>query len=432
MQAALQWLARHQGPDGGWDAENFSGHCKGQRCDGTGHHEINVGLTGLVLLAFLGAGVTPGSADRYTDTVTGAEIGLASSVARGLDFLLKAQASDGLFGTKGRGKMMYNHALATQAIAEGHGLTGAPAYKSAARRGVKFLINAKNPYKAWRYEPRDGENDTSVTGWCVMALKSAQAVGIDVDRESLEQACSLLDEVTEKTSGKCGYQRLEDAGVKVVVQGQNEDYANHESLTAVGMVCRAFIRHDPADPLLGLGARLLVQDLPEWSKEKKTNDYYYWYCGTLALFQVAGPGSGGEAKSWEVWNHALQRALLGHQREHADGCAQGSWDADDRWGFEGGRVYATALNALTLETYYRYPGAFADVKRASVPAATSPAATSAARTSSASVMVNQGRNLEASGLMEAAARRYWEVRRACPGSESAQEAQHRLEELRGK
>jgi hypothetical protein len=30
----------------------------------------------------------------------------------------------------------------------------------------------------------------------------------------------------------------------------------------------------------------------------------------------------------------------------------------DRWGFEGSRVYATAINALTLEVYYRYANVF--------------------------------------------------------------------------
>ncbi|MBI3272198.1 MAG: hypothetical protein HYZ53_24610 [Planctomycetes bacterium] len=43
--------------------------------------------------------------------------------------------------------------------------------------------------------------------------------------------------------------------------------------------------------------------------------------------------------------------------------ACGSWDADDRWGFEGGRIYATALNTLTLEVYYRYESVLSGQKR---------------------------------------------------------------------
>ena len=41
-----------------------------------------------------------------------------------------------------------------------------------------------------------------------------------------------------------------------------------------------------------------------------------------------------------------------------DGCAHGSWDPIDRWGFEGGRVYATAINTLSLEVWYRYDNVF--------------------------------------------------------------------------
>ena len=47
-----------------------------------------------------------------------------------------------------------------------------------------------------------------------------------------------------------------------------------------------------------------------------------------------------------------------NQHTRSSGCADGSWDSDDRWGFEGGRVYAVALNALSLEIYYRYANVF--------------------------------------------------------------------------
>ncbi|MBI3271932.1 MAG: terpene cyclase/mutase family protein [Planctomycetes bacterium] len=363
VTAGLRWLARHQNADGSWDAENFSAQCKKSICDGKGYRDYNIGLTGLSLLAFLGAGYTHLSRDKYVDPITGKEMSFGTVVKNGILYLIKAQDADGLFGAKAGGKMMYNHAVSALAMAEAFGLTQSPLFKEPAQKGIDFLLAAKNPYKAWRYQPKDGENDSSVTGWCVMAMKSAEISGLNVGRAAFEEAKSFIEEITEKNYGKCGYTKLEDAGVKVVVQGKNEDYANHDSLTAVGMLCRMFIDHNSKDPILELGAKLLVQDLPTWDKVKKTNDYYYWYYATLCLFQFDGPDSGGSQKYWNHWNVAMVEAIVKHQATPKDVCASGSWDADDRWGFEGGRVYATALNTLTLEVYYRYDSAFGGNKR---------------------------------------------------------------------
>jgi len=55
----------------------------------------------------------------------------------------------------------------------------------------------------------------------------------------------------------------------------------------------------------------------------------------------------------------MKNALVPTQATAKDGCRNGSWNSDqDRWGAEGGRVYATAMNALTLEVYYRYDKVF--------------------------------------------------------------------------
>ena len=72
---------------------------------------------------------------------------------------------------------------------------------------------------------------------------------------------------------------------------------------------------------------------------------YTWYYATLASFHAGGP-------QWDVWNGRLQGALLPLQHR-AGGPLDGSWDPDPAWGGHGGRVYATALAALTLEVYYR-------------------------------------------------------------------------------
>ena len=42
-----------------------------------------------------------------------------------------------------------------------------------------FIALARNPYFAWRYGVKPGDNDTSVSGWMMMALKSAKMINED-------------------------------------------------------------------------------------------------------------------------------------------------------------------------------------------------------------------------------------------------------------
>jgi hypothetical protein len=76
-----------------------------------------------------------------------------------------------------------------------------------------------------------------------------------------------------------------------------------------------------------------------------TPNLYYWYYGTLAMFQVQGT-------KWNEWNLAMQRHVLRAQR--TEGHLAGSWDPDTVWGSYGGRIYSTAMGTLCLEVYYRY------------------------------------------------------------------------------
>jgi hypothetical protein len=66
---------------------------------------------------------------------------------------------------------------------------------------------------------------------------------------------------------------------------------------------------------------------------------------------------GGEA--WTTWNARLKPALVDHQCKGGptDGSAvdkDGSWDPESWIDKHGGRVFTTAMGALTLEVYYRY------------------------------------------------------------------------------
>ncbi len=362
-QGALGWLARHQSPDGSWKAAGFVDQCHGDKCAGAGYSDYDTGVTGLALLAFLGAGYTHLSGEGTTADLRnpGKTIKYKDVVKKAIRWLVANQDVDGLVGPK-VSKLMYNQAIAALALAEAYGMTESQILKDPAQKAIDYLTAAKNPYKAWDYMPANPSkvmrNDSSVTGWCVMALKSAKISGLKVSEAALHEANGWIKSVTDSSYGKVGYTDLESAGAQISVPGKNEQYENHEALGAVGMMTRIFVDVERGDPVLAQTATWLAGDLPVWDKSKGSNDYYYWYYGTLALFQFDGPDSGGSGKFWNPWNDAIKKVLPKNQHAKADGCAEGSWDADDRWAFEGGRVYAVAINALTMEVYQRYPNAF--------------------------------------------------------------------------
>ncbi len=364
---ALIWLAKHQSSDGHWDVYGYTNQCEGTVCEklvSKDHTDYNVGVTGLALLAFLGAGYT----HKDTDVVhEGRNFGKV--VKKALFWLKEQQNADGAFSTGGS-KPMYNNSLAALAYAEAYGMTGAPMLRDIAQRGVDYVQKAQNEapsgtgFLGWRYEPNSGDNDTSVTGWAAMAIKSGEIAGLDVAGASMDGALNWVEKVTNSDYWLVGYRDVSDAGKKVAAPGKNENYKNHPSMTAIGMLVRMFANKDPnSEPVKG-GAKAIMADLPEWKDADPDTqdhpvDYYYWYYASLALYMYAGPDSPNEGNGmWSKWNSAMKKAVVGSQEGSKDGHEKGSWDPISRWSWEAGRVYATALNALTLEVYYRYNNAF--------------------------------------------------------------------------
>jgi hypothetical protein len=349
--AALKWLARHQNPDGSWGATSFQNQCVGGKCTGIGDAEFDAGLTSLSLLAFLGAGYSHLSKDVYDDPVTpGRKLHFGEVVKNGLKWLMSKQDPEGCVGGRGT-KYMYNHTIAALALSEAYGMSATQLFKGPAQQAIKFIEAAQNPDRAWRYSAKSGDNDSSVTGWAIMALKSAELSELEFHRERCYGGAKMwFDEVTEATYHRVGY-NAKGSG-KVYVPGKNESYTHHESMTAVAVMCRIFMSKDKKDPALN-GVNLLVKDLPDWKNE--VIDFYYWYYASLALFQYDGP----DGAYWKKWNEPMKNALVPNQKTAKDGCQNGSWTCEEeRWGFEGGRVYAVAINALTLEVYYRYANVF--------------------------------------------------------------------------
>jgi len=337
IDAGLQWLKNHQDEDGKWDTDGFMKHDEGEPCDGPGNPVHDVGNTGLALLAFLGDGSTL-RAGPYKDTIK-----------KGVLWLKDQQQENGLFGTNASHDFVYNHAIATYAMCEAFGLSQYTLLKPYAQKGVNYLESHRNPYSVWRYQPRDNDNDTSVTGWCIMAYESGEFFGLEINKAALDICAVWLDSVSDAT-GKHGYSKAgEPSSRKPGDHATKFPVEKGESMTAVGLFCRFFMGQKPEEkPVMKAAADLILSKPPIWDPKAGTIDEYYWYYATYALFQMGG-------RHWTEWQKHLTAAVIKPQhRDKAKKNLYGSWDPIGAWGEDGGRVYTTAILTLTLEAYYRY------------------------------------------------------------------------------
>ncbi len=342
----LRWLAAHQAPDGHWEAADFGRRCVGKpvpapSAEGRGKEVYDAGVTGLALLAFLGAGIPPPYARTVSD---------------GLRWLESVQDREGCVGPRSTGHFVYAHAIGALALVEAYGVTRNPVYLRAAQLALDFTAIARNPYFAWRYGVKPGDNDTSVTTWMAMALAAAKQVllvGTEagkrpvliVDEDAFDGVKTWVDKVTDPESGRVGYQLRGSGPARPTELVDAFPQERSESMTAAGMLCRFLIGENPktSDPIRK-GAALCRRLLPVWDRAGGSIDLYYWHYATQAMWRLGGD-------DWKAWWRALEPALVDNQRKDGDECTvSGSWDPADPWGSDGGRVYMTALAVRTLET----------------------------------------------------------------------------------
>jgi hypothetical protein len=221
---------------------------------------------------------------------------------------------------------MYSHGMATLALAEAYALSGDERLLPGLKAALAYTINSQHAAGGWRYQPYDA-GDMSQFGWQLMALKSGELGGIAIPPATRDRMVRFLQ------SCSTGANR----GLAAYRPGDRPS----RPMTAESLVCRYFLEADQSPQALAEGAAYVAGERPGVGPA----NYYYWYYGTLAMFQRQGD-------DWKAWNAALQKELLARQRW--DGSAAGSFDPDDLWGGYGGRVYSTALAALSLEVYYRY------------------------------------------------------------------------------
>ncbi len=325
LERALAWLVEQQETDGSWAPASG----EGAAADPAGNR---VGVTAMAALAFLAEGNTLAAGPRK------------EPLRRAIAWLLDQQQEDGLFGAPSGHTFLYGHALGLLAVSETSVLTGeAAGLVPAVQRGAAMAERARNPYGAWRYDvPPVGDNDTSVTGWMLTALRAARDAGAEVEDATFEGAWAWLDSVTDPETGRVGYDSLGSRSSRI--PGVNDQYPADasETLTAVGMFTRAVSGAPPVAPEVARAQEdLLLAKLPLHDPEASLTDPYAWYFGSLAAYQRGG-------RLWKAWRPAIAEALAAAQEEDGSFPPVGPWDS------LGGRTQSTALCALTLAVQWRY------------------------------------------------------------------------------
>lgn len=337
IETGLAYLSGRQRPDGGW---SLQGH--GERV----LLRSDTAATGLCLLALQGAGYTHRQ-HQYAEVVSG-----------GLQFLIDRQRTNGdLFvpadTASNQNVALYSHGIASLALCEAYGMTQDPDLREPAQRSIDYVVATQHrSLGGWRYTPQVSA-DTSVSGWMMMALKSGELAGLDVDAAAYEGIDQWLERA-KAGEGRGDRYRYNPLAPDTPTQRHGRDPT--PTMTAVGVLMRMYSGWTPEHPAVRSAADYLLEHPPRnGTAERPRRDTYYWYYATQVMFQMGG-------RHWDRWNGALTPALLETQITRGEDA--GSWDpltpVPDRWSPHAGRLYVTTMNLLNLEVTYRHLPIYGD------------------------------------------------------------------------
>ena len=310
VERALQWLKANQEQDGSW------------KCG----KSAPMGAA-LATLAFLGHGETPDSAE------------FGSTVSKGLLYLAQQVDSNGLVSGFPQDDVAYGYSqgAVVLALSEGYAMTQSPVLRQPLDRALQAILRGQDAAKArsqdiggWRYHPSSDDSDVSVTGWMIMALKSARATGIEIPQAVFDKATQYLWNMYDTKNPGFGYQKPE----------------RYPSMTAVGVLCHQFLGNGRDQRIKGALDYLREQKV-DWDKTEGDFILYGWYNMTQAMFQGGG-------SYWQYWNGEIRDTMVRNQQ--SDGRWMPPPHSDiERRDFADTPAYSTALGSLILEVYYRYP-----------------------------------------------------------------------------
>ncbi len=306
---ALRFLALEQQPSGAWRIDKFG---------------ESTAATSLAVMAFLSAGHVPDEGPY------------GGRISRGVQWVLDHQQEDGMLVNRPASHgPMYSHGISTLMLAEVVGMVGkkqsAPLLK-VLEKAVALIIKAQEVPKpnnhagGWRYGPSSFDSDLSVTGWQLLALRSAKNVGCDVPKKNIDQAIAYVKRCS--SGGGFTYQpgqrptavRTGIGLLALEVTGDHEEVNGKDVYSSVAIS----------------GADYLLRQPLRWTE----NHFFYgvYYC-SLGMFKMGG-------QYWERTQPHIENLLLSTQM------AEGSWLGPAERTY--GRCYCTALAVLALALDYRY------------------------------------------------------------------------------
>ena len=286
-----------------------------QKTDGSWHN--NNAVNALALLAFMGRGHTPGHGP-YRDILE-----------RGKKFLLSSTHKENGYISFGS---MYEHGLATLALAEMYGMDPDPELEKTLRKAVELIIKAQSPSGGWRYQPQPGDQDLSVTVMQIVALRSEQCGNPGAGRG--DRQGHRLRPVVCTFAGRLRLHR----------RGRTEATDNrrgHPLASASGQV-----RRQGGYP----GLEALRKYPVKWDSSIQYFFYFHYYA-IQASYQAGGA-------AWNDWHPRVRELLLSRQN------GDGSWDvpsgtAESNENVVGpNKVYWTAMATLVLEIYMHFLPAY--------------------------------------------------------------------------
>ena len=235
--------------------------------------------------------------------------------------------------------------------------TPTPAISAAAQRAVGYLEATHHPGALWGTALREDGDDVGVSGWNVLALRSAERAGLAVNRRIFEDVAAYCESITDDEgycerfrgdalkNGKRHYTSTAQSALGRHHSGRLPATDRRKALDLLGLRppersgWLQFIPEDERAPRQGDVTELKGRHVAGADYMSGAVDLDYVFHGTVALFALDSEGA-----AWRAWNVSLVKTLLSTQHQRTEGCLGGSW---------GDGAFSTALACLSLEIYYR-------------------------------------------------------------------------------